>query len=124
MGGPCLPSNSYYLIMEGLKVGTPDPIRLAREVNDRMPDHMVELTSEALNEIGQTVSGARIAVLGIAYKPEVKDIQLTPIEHIIDRLRETTRDHSRYTTRCSWGTRSWASSCTRASKTPSGARTA
>jgi nucleotide sugar dehydrogenase len=89
VGGPCLPSNSYYLIMEGLKVGNiPYLIRLAREVNDRMPDHMVELTSEALNEIGQTVSGARIAVLGIAYKPEVKDIQLTPIEHIIDRLRE------------------------------------
>ena len=89
VGGPCLPSNSYYLIMEGLKVGNiPYLIRLAREVNDRMPDHMVELTSEALNEIGQTVSGARIAVLGIAYKPEVKDIQLTPIEHIIDRLRD------------------------------------
>ena len=89
VGGPCLPSNSYYLINEGLKLGNiPYLIRLAREVNDRMPDHMVELTAEALNEIGRTVSGARIAVLGIAYKPDVKDIQLSPIERIITRLRE------------------------------------
>jgi nucleotide sugar dehydrogenase len=83
----CLPSNPYYLIVEGLKVGNiPYLIRLAREVNDRMPDHMVELTSEALNEVRKTIGGSKIAVLGIAYKPGVKDVQLTPIEHIVKRL--------------------------------------
>jgi nucleotide sugar dehydrogenase len=89
VGGPCLPSNSYYLITEGLRVGNiPYLIRLAREINDRMPDHMVELTSEALNEVGKTIRGSKIAVLGLTYKPGVKDIQLTPVEHIINRLRE------------------------------------
>jgi nucleotide sugar dehydrogenase len=87
VGGPCLPSNSYYLIMEGIRVGNiPYLIRLAREINDRMPDHMVELTSEALNEVGKTIRGSKIAVLGIAYKPGVRDIQHSPVDRIIARL--------------------------------------
>ncbi|MGA2665967.1 MAG: nucleotide sugar dehydrogenase, partial [Nitrososphaerales archaeon] len=87
VGGPCLPVNSYYLITEGLRVGNiPYIIRLAREINDRMPDHVVELTSEALNEVGKTIRGSKIAVLGITYKPGVRDVQLTPVEHIVRRL--------------------------------------
>src|SRR5271157_1055664 len=89
VGGPCLPSNSYYLISEGLRAGNvPYLIRMAREINDRMPDHVVELTSEALNEAGKTVRGSRIAVLGVAYKPNIKDVQLTPIRRVVDRLVE------------------------------------
>jgi nucleotide sugar dehydrogenase len=89
VGGPCLPSNSYYLIDEGLKSGNiPYLIRLAREVNDRMPDHVVELVAEALNDVGKTIKGSKIAVLGVAYKPGVKDVQLTPVERIVSRLRE------------------------------------
>jgi nucleotide sugar dehydrogenase len=88
VGGPCLPSNSYYLISEGIKVGNiPYIIRLAREINDRMPDHVVELVGEALNETGKTIKGSRIAVLGVAYKPDVKDLQLTPIERVVLRLK-------------------------------------
>ena len=79
--------NSYYLIAEGLKSGNiPYMIRLAREINDRMPDHVVELVSDALNEVGKTVRGSNIAVLGIAYKPNVGDMQLTPMEIICKRL--------------------------------------
>jgi nucleotide sugar dehydrogenase len=89
VGGPCLPSNSYYLISEGVRAGNiPYLIRLAREINDRMPDHVVELTAEALNEAGKTVKGSKIAILGVAYKPGIKDIQLTPVEEVVDRLRE------------------------------------
>ena len=88
VGGPCLPSNSYYLINEGMKSGNiPYLIRLAREINDRMPDHVVELVSEALNDVDKTVRGSRIAVLGVSYKPGVKDVQLTPVERIVTRLR-------------------------------------
>jgi nucleotide sugar dehydrogenase len=87
VGGPCLPSNSYYLISEGVKAGNiPYLVRAAREINDRMPDHVVELVSEALNEVGKTVRGSKIAILGVAYKPEIKDVQLTPIEHVCNNL--------------------------------------
>ena len=88
VGGPCLPSNSYYLISEGIRAGNiPYLIRLAREINDRMPDHVVELTSQALNEVGKTVRGSTIAILGVAYKPGIKDTQLTPAKGAVDGLR-------------------------------------
>ncbi|HEV2138468.1 MAG TPA: nucleotide sugar dehydrogenase [Nitrososphaerales archaeon] len=89
VGGPCLPSNSYYLISEGMRAGNiPYLIRMAREINDRMPEHVVELVGEALNEAGKTIKGSKVAVLGVAYKPNVKDVQLTPVERVVSRLRE------------------------------------
>jgi nucleotide sugar dehydrogenase len=97
VGGPCLPSNSYYLISEGVKAGDiPYLIRMAREINDRMPDHVVELVSEALNEASRTVRGSKIALLGVAYKPNIKDIQLTPVERIQSRLNMMGADISIY----------------------------
>ena len=89
VGGPCLPSNPYYLIEEALKVGDiPYLVRMAREINDRMPEHVVDLTMEALNEVAKTVKGSKVAVLGVAYKPNIKDIQLSPIDPICKKLTE------------------------------------
>ena len=88
VGGPCLPANSYYLISEGIKAGNiPYLIRMAREINDRMPDHAVELVEEALNEAGKTVRGSKIVMLGVAYKPNIKDVQLSPVERAVSRLK-------------------------------------
>jgi len=90
VGGPCLPSNSYYMIAEGMKVGNiPYLVRMGREINDRMPDHVIQLISETLNRVGKTVSGSKVAVLGVAYKPNVRDVQLTPIEPVIRELIKT-----------------------------------
>ena len=87
VGGPCLPSNSYYLISEGVKAGhIPSLVRMAREINDRMPDHVVSLVSEALNEVGKTIRGSKIAILGVAYKPEIKDIRAHPLEPVCNNL--------------------------------------
>jgi nucleotide sugar dehydrogenase len=93
VGGPCLPSNPYYLIQEGQKVGyIPHLVRMAREVNDRMPSHVVELVMEALNEIGKTVNGSKIALLGVSYKPDISDIQLSPVKPIIQSLKRLGAD--------------------------------
>ena len=87
VGGPCLPSNSYYLITEGIRAGNiPYIVRLAREINDRMPEHVVELVSEAMNEAGKTIRGSKIAILGVAYKPNIKDTQQTPVARVCDKL--------------------------------------
>ncbi len=89
VGGPCLPQNPYYLIVEGVKVGNiPYLVRFAREINDRMPEHVVMLVTEALNDVGKTVRGAKIAILGVAYKANIHDIQLTPVSKIFDQLKE------------------------------------
>lgn len=87
VGGPCLPANPYYLIQEAVKVGfVPHLIRMAREINDRMPQHVIDLTLEALNAAGKSVKNAKIAILGATYKPEVHDFQISPAIPIIQTL--------------------------------------
>ena len=49
---------------------------------------MLDLIEEALNEAGKTVGGSKIAILGVAYKPNIKDVQLTPVERVIGKLKE------------------------------------
>ncbi|MEM2488107.1 MAG: nucleotide sugar dehydrogenase [Thermoproteota archaeon] len=89
VGGPCLPSNSYYLITESIRVGNiPYLVRMAREINDRMPEHVVTLVTEAMNDVGKVVKGSRITVLGLSYKPNIKDLQLSPMEKVCSRLRK------------------------------------
>jgi nucleotide sugar dehydrogenase len=97
VGGPCIPQNSYYLIAEGVKVGNiPYLVRFAREINDRMPDHVVTLTAEALNDVEKTVNGSKIALLGVAYKPNIHDLQLTPMEKVFNQLKNMGADLSIY----------------------------
>ena len=59
---------------------------MAREINDRMPEYVVSLVAEALNDVGKTVKGSKIAVLGVTYKPNVHDLQLTPMEKVVQKL--------------------------------------
>jgi nucleotide sugar dehydrogenase len=88
VGGPCLPANAYYIIDEGLKVGyIPLLIRMAREINDRMPDHVVTLVTEALNCAGKVVSKSRITLLGVSYKAGVHDLQMTPLQRVFQALK-------------------------------------
>ena len=89
VGGPCLPVNSYQILNSARGMennGMLRIIRAARETNESMPYHVVELLSDALNQAGKSVRGSTIALLGLSYKPNVKDIQLTPAEAIIRRL--------------------------------------
>ncbi len=88
VGGPCLPANAYYIIDEGLKVGyIPHLIRMAREINDRMPDHVVTLVADALNNVGKVVSKSKVALLGVSYKPDIRDLQMTPLRRVCHRLK-------------------------------------
>ncbi len=89
VGGPCLPVNSYQILNSARGMennGMLRIIRAARETNESMPYHVVELLADALNEAGKSVRNSTIALLGISYKPNIKDIQLTPAETIIKRL--------------------------------------
>ena len=53
-----------------------------------MPQHVIELTTNAFEEIPESLSTSHILILGVSYKPNVKDIQLTPAEEIIKKLQE------------------------------------
>ncbi|MFX0138118.1 MAG: nucleotide sugar dehydrogenase [Candidatus Hodarchaeota archaeon] len=88
VGGPCIPANPYYLIQEATKMGyIPYLIRISREINDRMPDHMIQLIQKSLNFGGKSVKNSLICILGISYKPEIKDFQLSPSIPIIKKLK-------------------------------------
>ena len=89
VGGPCLPANAYYVIVEGNKVGfVPYLMRLSREVNDRMPYEMIRHTMEALNRAGKALHGAKVTILGLTYKPGVADYQMSPALLIISELQD------------------------------------
>ena len=90
VGGPCLPVNSYKLLNSARRLddGVLRIIEAAREINEHMPYHTVELLIDALNEIGKSVKNSTIAILGVSYKPNIRDIQLAPAEEIIKKLND------------------------------------
>ena len=79
LGGHCIPIDPFYLTWKANQYGQETRfIRLAGEVNTAMPAHVVERTVAALRARGRDVSGAKILLLGIAYKPEVDDDRESP----------------------------------------------
>ena len=89
VGGPCLPINSYQFLNTAQRVGVKlNMIELGRKINEKMPEHVVELISNALNESGQKLENSKILILGISYKPNVKDIQLSPAKIIVEKLQK------------------------------------
>jgi nucleotide sugar dehydrogenase len=87
VGGPCLPINSYQLLNTAKRVGSNlSIIESGRKINEKMPDHVIELTQNAFKECQKSIQNSEILILGVSYKPNVKDIQLTPAEKIIKKL--------------------------------------
>jgi UDP-N-acetyl-D-glucosamine dehydrogenase len=89
VGGHCLPIDPAYLSDRIERtLGRPfDFVDLAMRVNDAQPGYVAERVMRLLNEHRQPVNGARILVLGMAYKADSGDIRETPTTRIIDRLR-------------------------------------
>ncbi len=90
VGGPCLPVNSYQMInfAKNFTSKTFELVENGRKINEKMPYHTVDLLEDALKEIEKPLSGSSILVLGVSYKPDVKDIQISPVEKIINLLKE------------------------------------
>ena len=90
VGGPCLPVNSYQYLNTSRKTfdGVLRMIETAREINEHMPHHTVEIVVDALNESEKSIKNSNIGILGISYKPNVADIQLSPAEEIVKHLEQ------------------------------------
>jgi len=88
VGGPCLPINSYQLLNTAKRIdSTLNIIESGRKINEKMPEHVIQLTSNAFQESQKSIESSDILILGISYKPNVKDIQLTPAKEIIKKLQ-------------------------------------
>jgi len=93
LGGHCIPIDPFYL---SWKLKTLNYrarfIELAGEVNSEMPRYVVQLVSDALNDVRKSVNGSRILVVGVAYKNDVADVRESPALDIIQLLRKSGAD--------------------------------
>ncbi|MEW5902086.1 MAG: nucleotide sugar dehydrogenase [Acidobacteriota bacterium] len=88
-GGHCIPVDPFYLTWKAKEVDYATKfIELAGEINTRMPYYVVNKTIEALNQKGKSIRGAKILVLGIAYKKDIDDQRESPALKIISILLE------------------------------------
>jgi UDP-N-acetyl-D-glucosamine dehydrogenase len=89
VGGHCIPVDPYYLAWRAREFDFVDRfVETAGDVNLTMPRHVVELCTTALNDRGHSLSGARVGVIGVAFKPNVSDARNSPAAAILDLLQE------------------------------------
>ena len=88
LGGHCIPIDPFYLTWRAKQFGQETRfIELAGEINTAMPVHVVQVLEDALKErFGKTLDGAKILILGVAYKKNVDDTRESPAFSIIELL--------------------------------------
>ena len=88
IGGHCIPLDPHYLSWKARQHGFDSRfISLAEEVNSRMPEHVVQLVADGLNDERKAMKGSNVLLLGVAYKKDINDVRESPALSIIDRLR-------------------------------------
>jgi UDP-N-acetyl-D-glucosamine dehydrogenase len=89
LGGHCIPIDPFYLTWKAREFGFyTEFIELAGKVNESMPYYCRSLVSQAMNHSLQlSLSGSRILVLGVAYKPDIADMRESPALKIISLLQ-------------------------------------
>jgi len=93
VGGHCIPIDPGYFSYRVRELGRHARfVELAEAINEQMPDYVVLRTADALNEQGKALRGARLLILGVAYKRDVADIRESPALKIISRLQEKGAD--------------------------------
>jgi len=92
VGGPCLTKDPYMLASTAPDFWGAELIRIARRINDYMPTHTVNIVEKALADAGLSVIGAKIAVLGAAYKGGVDDTRESPAKYVVQKLLEKGAD--------------------------------
>jgi UDP-N-acetyl-D-glucosamine dehydrogenase len=87
IGGHCIPVDPLYLSWKVRLTGYEAQfIALADQVNRAMPEHVVTLVSDALNDRERSLRGASVLVMGVTYKADVNDVRESPALEIIEML--------------------------------------
>lgn len=87
VGGHCIPVDPYYLSWRARQFGLTDRfVELAGDINAAMPRHVADLVGAALNERGKAVRGSHIGVIGVAFKPNVRDARNSPAADVLSEL--------------------------------------
>ena len=89
LGGHCIPLDPYYLSWKAREYGFhTSMIESSMMVNDRMPEYCVDRAMAALNGHKKAMNGAKVLVLGVAYKQDIDDYRESPAIRVIEHLKE------------------------------------
>jgi UDP-N-acetyl-D-glucosamine dehydrogenase len=89
LGGHCIPIDPFYLSWKAKEFDFRTRfIELAGEINNNMPYHVLSSVSHALNRHKKSVNGARVLILGVAYKKDIDDLRESPALTIIELLQK------------------------------------
>jgi UDP-N-acetyl-D-glucosamine dehydrogenase len=89
VGGHCIAQDPYYLIARAKQAGFEHKfLKLAREINNSMPSYAVTLIQRAFKQKKLSFKDAKIAVLGLAYKPNIDDMRESPCIKIVSMLKK------------------------------------
>lgn len=97
VGGHCIAVDPYYLIRRASLAGFDHQfLKIARLVNNSMPEYTIERLILALNEIGLPLRGTPVTILGLSYKPDIADLRESPALTIEKRLLELGAEVTAY----------------------------
>ena len=97
LGGHCIPLDPYYLSWKAREYGVhTSMIESSMMINDRMPEYCVERAMKMLNRHKKAMNGAKVLVVGVAYKQDVDDYRESPAIDVIQRLLMEGADVSYY----------------------------
>jgi len=89
VGGHCLPVYPYLLATEAYNVDAKLRLALdARKINDLMPRHVAKLAADGLRVCGKSLKRAKVVVLGVSYRPNVKETRFSPSLDLITILKK------------------------------------
>lgn len=93
LGGHCIPLDPHYLSWKARQHGFDSKfITLAEKVNSGMPEYVITLVADALNQAKKAVNGSKVLILGVAYKNDIDDMRESPALSVIDLLRSKGAD--------------------------------
>lgn len=97
LGGHCIPLDPYYLTWKAREYGFHTTlIENSMVINDSQPEYCVERAMHILNRYKKAINGAKILVLGVAYKQDIDDYRESPALALIDELNKVGADVEYY----------------------------
>ena len=93
LGGHCIPLDPYYLSWKAREYGFhTSMIEASMMINDKMPEYCVERAGKILNRFKKALNGAKVLVLGVAYKQDIDDYRESPAIRVIEELEKSGTD--------------------------------
>lgn len=95
LGGHCIPIDPWYLSWKAREFNYHTRlIEVAGEINNEMPDYVIKRVMEILNKESKALNGAKVLILGVAYKKDIDDCRESPIFPIIEKIHQAGADWS------------------------------